>query len=102
MHVLHLDQFEILWTKGKFWSRTLTKCLIFAEQREDTARWYEAQLALPTEPSSVVRAFKTLCFPLNKKGEVSDEEFELLKIHGHIGEGRLQVIENLPPLRRTP
>jgi len=58
--------------------------------------WYEAQLALRSEPSSVVRAFKTLWFPSNKKGEVTDEDFELLRLHGHIGEGRLQVAEEFP------
>jgi hypothetical protein len=58
--------------------------------------WYEAHLTLPTEPSSVVRSFKTLCFPPNRKGEVSDEDFELLELHGHIGEGRLEVVDQLP------
>ena len=58
--------------------------------------WYEACLTLPTEPSSVVRSFKTLCFPPNRKGEVSDEDFELLELHGHIGEGRLEVVDQLP------
>ena len=57
---------------------------------------YEAIIALPYEPSSVVQAFKTLRFPPNKKGEVTDEDFELLKQHGHIGEGRLQVVEDFP------
>jgi hypothetical protein len=69
--------------------------LIYIEEREDANGWYEAQLVLPSEPSSVVRAFKTLCFPSNKKGEVTDEDFELLKLHGHIGEGRLQVAKDL-------
>jgi hypothetical protein len=55
---------------------------------------YEAIMALPYESSSVVQAFKTLRFPPNKKGEVTDEDFELLKQHGHIGEGRLQVVED--------
>ena len=67
--------------------------MIYTEKREGAVGWYEAQMALPSEPSSVVRAFKTLCFPSNKKGEVTDEDFELLKIHGHIGEGRLQIAE---------
>jgi len=30
---------------------------------------------------------------MNKKGEVTDEDFQLLELHGHIGEGRLQVVE---------
>jgi hypothetical protein len=70
--------------------------VIYVGQPERTTGWYEAQLALPSEPSSVVRAFKTLCFPLNKKGEVTDEDFQLLELHGHIGEGRLQVAEDFP------
>jgi hypothetical protein len=49
---------------------------------------------MPSDPSSVVRAFKTLWFPMNKKGEVTDEDFQLLELHGHIGEGRLQVVED--------
>ena len=57
---------------------------------------YEAIIALPYESSSVVQAFKTLRFPPNKKGEVTDEDFELLKEHGHIGDGRLQVVEDFP------
>jgi hypothetical protein len=69
--------------------------VIYLEEREGAIGWYEAQLALPSEPSSVVRAFKTLCFPPNKKGEVTDEDFELLKLHGHIREGRLQVAEDI-------
>jgi hypothetical protein len=58
--------------------------------------WYEAHLTLPTEPSSVVRSFKTHRFPPNRKGEVTDEDFELLENNGHIGEGRLQVVDELP------
>ena len=73
--------------------KDLARCLIYVEDREDQLG-YEAQLALPTEPSSVVRAFKTLWFPSNKKGEVSDEDFELLEVQGHIGEGRLRVAED--------
>ena len=57
--------------------------------------WYEAQLSLPTHSSSVVRAVKTLWFPSNKKGEVTDDDFELLKLHGHIGEGRLRLAEEV-------
>ena len=52
-------------------------------------------MALPSDPSCVVRAIKTLSFPPNKIGEVTDEDFELLKVHGHIGEGRLQLAEEL-------
>ena len=63
--------------------------------------WYEAMVALPAEPSSPVRAFKTLRFPPNQKGEVTEEDFELLKRHGHIGEGRLQVMENLGTGKRS-
>jgi hypothetical protein len=70
--------------------------VIYVGQRDGTIGWYEAQLALPSEPSSVVRAYKTLCFPSNKKGEVTDEDFELLELYGHIGEGRLQVAEDFP------
>ena len=80
----------------------MTRCLTYVEEREGTIGWYEAQMTLPTEPSSVVRAFKTLCFPSNKKGEVTDQDFELLQLHGHIGEGRLQIAEELPPVRRKP
>ena len=72
----------------------MSKCVIYVGEKEHKNGWYEAQLALPSEPSSVVRAFKTLCFPLNKKGEVTDDDFELLKLQGHIGEGRLQIAEN--------
>ena len=68
--------------------------MIYVGPREGKLGWYEAQLALPSEPSSVVRGYKTLCFPSNKKGEVSDEDFELLEDQGHIGEGRLQVAED--------
>ena len=68
--------------------------MIYVGQPGGRIGWYEAQLALPSEPSSVVRAFKTLCFPLNKKGEVTDEDFQLLELYGHIGEGRLQVAED--------
>ena len=49
-------------------------------------------MALPSEPSSLVRAFKVLRFPPNKKGEVTDEDFELLRQHGHIGKGRLRIV----------
>ena len=63
--------------------------------------WYEAMVALPTEPSSPVRAFKTLRFPPNQKGEVTEEDFELLKRHGHIGEGKLQIMENLGTRKRN-
>jgi hypothetical protein len=73
--------------------KDLVRCVIYIGQREGTVGWYEAQLALPSDPSSVVRAFKILCFPSNKKGEVTDEDFELLERHGHIGEGRLEVAE---------
>jgi len=76
--------------------KDLTRCLMYVEKREDMVEWYEAQLALPSEPSSVVRAFKTLRFPANKKGEVTDEDFELLKLHGHIGQGRLSIAEDFP------
>jgi len=86
--------------KTKFRLKALTRCLIYEERREDMVGWYQARLLLPTEPSSVVRTFKILCFPSNKKGEVSDEDFELLKRHGHIGEGRLQVAEDYPHLKR--
>lgn len=72
------------------WVSDLTRCVIYIEEQEGTAGWYEAQLPLQREPSSVVRAFKTLWFPSNRKGEVTDEDFELLTLHGHIGEGRLQ------------
>ena len=68
--------------------------MIYVDPREDQSEWYQAQLALPSEPSSVMRAFKTLCFPPNKKGEVTDEDFELLKVHGHIGKGRLQLADD--------
>jgi len=51
-------------------------------------------LTLPSDPSCVVRAIKTLSFPPNKIGEVTDEDFELLRVHGHIGEGRLQLAED--------
>jgi len=73
----------------------MVKCVIYLGQGDGTIGWYEARVALPSEPSSVVRAFKTLCFPLNKKGEVTDEDFELLELYGHIGEGRLQVAEDV-------
>ncbi|HYB84554.1 MAG TPA: hypothetical protein VED86_04425 [archaeon] len=72
----------------------MTRCLIYVGAHDDTAGWYEAQLTLPSDPSSVVRAFKTLCFPQNKKGEVTEEDFELLELHGHIGKGRLQLAED--------
>jgi len=66
-----------------------------------SASWYEAQLALPREPSSVVRACKTMWFPPNKMGEVTDEDFELLQLHGHIGEGKLQEVESFTFLRQS-
>jgi hypothetical protein len=69
---------------------------MFVERRKNAVEWYEAQLTLRSDPSSVVRVFKTLRFPSNKKGEVTDEDFELLKLHGHIGEGRLVVAESFP------
>ena len=72
------------------------KCVIYVGRSDDETRWYEAQLALPSEPSSVVRACKTLWFPRNRMGEVTDEDFELLELHGHIGDGRLQVVEAFP------
>jgi len=75
------------------------KCLMYIDQ--PSHGWYEAMVALPTEPSSPVRAFKTLRFPPNQKGEVTEEDFELLKRHGHIGEGRLQVMENLGTGKRN-
>lgn len=81
--------------RTSFSVKDLAKCVIY-KQRKGTIGWYEAILALPSEPSSVVRAFKTLCFPSNKKGEVTDQDFELLELHGHIGEGRLQVVEDIP------
>ena len=74
----------------------LARCLIYVKEQEDSNGWYEAQMTLPSDPSSVVRSVKTLCFPSNKKGEVSDEDFELLQLHGHIGEGRLQLAESHP------
>jgi len=75
------------------------KCVMYIEQ--PSQMWYEAIVAVPTEPSSLVRVFKTLRFPPNRKGEVTDEDFELLKRHGHIGEGRLQVMETLGTGRRN-
>jgi hypothetical protein len=69
---------------------------MFVERRKDAVEWYEAQLTLPSDPSSVVRVSKTLRFPSNKKGEVTDEDFELLRLHGHIGEGRLILAEGFP------
>jgi len=71
----------------------LTKCLIYAVENDNANGGYEAQLSLPHEPSSVVRALKVMYFPSNKKGEVSEEEFELLRLHGHIGKGRLELAE---------
>ena len=68
----------------------MVRCVIYSDKTEEDAGWYEAQFALPSDSSSVVRAFKTLYFPSNKKGEVTDEDFELLQRYGHIGEGRLQ------------
>ena len=62
---------------------------------------YEAQLSLPHEPSSVVRALKVMYFPSNKKGEVSEEEFELLRLHGHIGKGRLELAEGFLHKKRA-
>jgi hypothetical protein len=72
----------------------LVRALIYSEPREATTKWYEAQLPLPVEASSVVRAFKVLYFPSNKKGEVNDEDFKLLLAEGHIGKGRLQLAED--------
>jgi hypothetical protein len=71
--------------------------LINIEQPSGSREWYEATMALPNESSSIVRAFKILRFPPNMKGEVTDQDFELLKQHGHIGEGRLQLVEDLHP-----
>jgi hypothetical protein len=34
-------------------------------------------------------------------GEVTDEDFELLELHGHIGEGRLQVVEGFSFLKHS-
>jgi hypothetical protein len=68
---------------------------------QPSQNWYEAVVAVPTEPSSPVRVFKTLRFPPNRKGEVTEEDFELLKRHGHIGEGRLQVMESLGTGKRN-
>ena len=65
------------------------------KEDQNANEWYEAQLILPRDASSVVRAVKTLWFPSNKRGEVTDYDFELLKIHGHIGEGRLRLVEDL-------
>jgi hypothetical protein len=73
----------------------LTRCVVYVRDGESAIGWYEAQLALPSDPSSVVRAVKTLWFPANRKGEVTDDDFELLKLHGHIGEGRLRLWEDL-------
>ncbi len=73
---------------------------MYAEQPSQS--WYEAVVAVPTEPSSPVRVFKTLRFPPNRKGEVTDEDFELLRRHGHIGDGRLQVMETLGTGKRNP
>jgi hypothetical protein len=75
----------------------LGRCVIYVGQKEGANGWYEAQMALPSEPSSVVRAVKTLWFPSNKIGEVTDEDFALLKLHGHIGEGRLHEAEVYRP-----
>ena len=69
---------------------------MYTGQSPGWREWYEATMTLPYESSSLVRAFKILRFPPNKKGEVTDEDFELLKQHGHIGEGRLQVVEDFP------
>jgi len=76
------------------------KCLMYIDQPQHG--WYEAVVALPAEPSSPVRAFKTLRFPPNQKGEVTEEDFELLMRHGHIGEGRLQVMNDLGTGKRNP
>ena len=76
--------------------KIVRKSVIYVRRSEDATDWYEAQLKLPSEPSSVVRACKTLWFPPNKMGEVTEEDFELLELHGHIGEGRLQVVEGFP------
>jgi len=77
----------------------MSKCLMYIDQPQHD--WYEAVVALPTDPSSPVRIFKTLRFPPNQKGEVTEEDFELLKRHGHIGEGRLQIMENLGTGKRN-
>ena len=68
--------------------------MIYVESSDADGKWYEAQLPLPAEASSLVRAFKTLYFPSNRKGEVTDEDFALLKAHGHIGKGRLELAED--------
>jgi len=98
---MHLDEVEILCTKSAPPAKDMPRSLIYVGQPESKVGWYEAQLSLSNDPSSVVRSFKTLCFPSNKIGEVTDEEFELLKLHGHIGEGRLQLAEELRPVSTT-
>ncbi|HUK27095.1 MAG TPA: hypothetical protein VLV31_01610 [Candidatus Acidoferrales bacterium] len=69
--------------------------MVYAKDHENAGEWYEAQLNMPSDSSSLVRVVKTLWFPSNKKGEVTDEDYALLKLHGHIGEGRLQLAENV-------
>lgn len=70
--------------------------MVFIEQLSGMRSCYEAIMTLPSESSSIVQAFKTMRFPPNKKAEVTDEDFELLRQHGHIGEGRLQIVEDFP------
>jgi len=79
----------------------LSECVMYADESAGGVGWYEAILALPDKPSSVVRVFKTMYFPSNRKGEVTEEDFELLKRHGHIGEGRLLVVEDILMKHRT-
>jgi hypothetical protein len=73
--------------------KDLGKCLVYPATPNQNG-WYEAVMSLPGHPSSVVRVFKTLSFPANRKGEVTVEDFELLQRHGHIGEGRLQIVDS--------
>jgi hypothetical protein len=93
--VLHVDDVQIRWSEAEFPVMNMSRCVVYVKEQENASEWYEAQLALPTHASSVVRAVKTLWFPSNKKGEVTEEDFELLKLHGHIGEGRLQLAEDV-------
>ncbi|MGO9644926.1 MAG: hypothetical protein ACLPY5_09290 [Candidatus Bathyarchaeia archaeon] len=86
----------LLRTEGFGVGSDLSKCVMYANESAGGDGWYEAILALPDKPSSVVRVFKTLRFPSNKKGEVTEEDFELLKRHGHIGEGKLLVVGSVP------
>ena len=73
----------------------MSKCVVFVERPPATRGWYEAVVSLPSnnDPSSVILAYKMLRFPANREGEVTEEDFELLKRHGHIGEGKLRLIE---------